>query len=224
LRTIGATRVRGVFRAPGAAVILGADHPLARTATLAHSVARQVAATWIAVAAAVLAVISARPWGWSLFAAALVVELTLLGIFHFVRQVQREHVLRLIASGRTRLPLEEVSREAMRLASPRHVRQLAVELKRTFDDAERWDELAIAFRPPAATRMLRLFAFEVDAILAQLRGQPGLPGLASLELLLIGGPDSALYSGDENALREQLRQLRCLLDDRPREQESEGCS
>jgi len=223
-RTIGTSRGRGVFRAPGAAVILGADHPLARTATLAHAVARQVAATWIAVAAAVLAVVAGRPWGWALLVAALVVELMLLGISAFLRQVRREHVLRLIASGRARLPLEEVWREALRLATPRHVRQLAAGLERTFDDAQRWGELAIASRPPAGTRLLCLFASEVDAILAQLRGQPSLPGLASLELLLIGGHDSALYGGDENALRDQLWRLRRLLGDGPRERESEDCS
>jgi hypothetical protein len=204
--------------------MLGADHPLARTATLAHAVARQVATTWIPVAVAVLAVVAGRPWGWSLLAAALVVELTLLGILAFIQQVQREHVLRLIASGRARLPLEEVSREIARLPSPRHVRQLARRLERTFRDAERWGELAIAFRPPAATRVLCLFGSEVDAIVAQLRGQPGVPGLASLELLLIGGPDSALYCGDEKGLGEQLSLIRGLLAQSWPEREFEDCS
>src|SRR5262249_36005095 len=144
--------------------------------------------------------------------------------FHLVRQVQREHVLRLIASGRARLPLEEVSREVLRLPSPRHVRQLAARLERSFHDAEHWGELAIASRSPSATTMLCLFAPAAHAILQQCGDAPALPGLASLELLLIGGPDSALYGGDEDALREQLSRIGRLLAQSSREQESEDRS
>jgi hypothetical protein len=202
--------------------MLGADHALARTAALARTVARQAGITLIAVGAATVAVADGRPWGWSLLGAALVVELTLLGISACVRQIQREHVLRLIASGRVWVPLEEVSREVRRLTRPRHVRQLAARLERTFDDAVHWGELAVAFRPPTATRRLCLFAPEVDAILAQLRGRPGLSGMASLELLLIGGHESALYGSDEVALREQLRHIRRLLAQSSQERESDG--
>jgi hypothetical protein len=191
--------------------MLGADHPLARTAALAHVVTRQLVATSGALAVGVLAVAEGRLWGWRLFGAACLVELTLLGIGVFVRQIRREHVLQLIASGLARLPLEEVSREAGRLANPRHARQLAARLERTFQDAGRWFEFAIASRPPAGIRTLCLFGPEVDAILEQLRDRPGLPGLASLELMLIGTHGSALYAGDENALREQLRRIRLLL-------------
>jgi hypothetical protein len=191
--------------------VLGADDPLARTAALAHAVTRQVVATSGALALGVLAVAEGSSWAWRLFGAACIVEMTLLGIAVSVRQVRREHVLQLIASGFARLPLEEVSREAERLANPRRAQRLAARLERVFQDAGRWDEFAIASRPPAGIRTLCLFGPEVDAILELLRDRPGLPGLASLELMLIGTPGSALYAGDENALREQLSRIRQLL-------------
>jgi hypothetical protein len=134
--------------------MLGADHPLARTAALAHVVTRQLVATSGALAVGVPAFAEGRLWGWRLFGAACLVELTLLGIGVFVRQIRREHVLQLIASGLARLPLEEVSREAGRLANPRHARQLAARLERTFQDAGRWFEFAIASRPAAWIRTL----------------------------------------------------------------------
>ena len=191
--------------------MLGADHALARAVALAHAVTRQVVATSGALALGVLAVAEGGSWGWRLFGAACIVEMTLLGIAVSVRQVQREHVLQLIATGLARLPLEEVSREAGRLASPGHAQQLAARLERTFQDAGGWLEFAVASRPPAGIRTLWLFGPEVDAILEQLRDRPGLPGLASLELMLIGTHESALYAGDERALREQLWRIRRLL-------------
>ena len=223
LRAVGVPRRPEVFRAPRAPSVLGADHPLARTATLVHALARQVAATSVRWRWGCSPSTEGRRWGWQLLGAALVVELTLFGILAFARQVRREHVLRLIAAGRGRLPLEEVSRETLRLASPRHTRQLAARLERTFDDAVRWHELAFASRPPAAIRPLCSFAPEIEAIHAQLRAQPAVPGLALLELLLIAGPDSALYAGDKSALRDQLGQIRLLLKPIPEDTECERC-
>jgi hypothetical protein len=129
-----------------------------------------------------------------------------------VRQIQREHVLRLIAGNQAELPLDEVSREARRLASPQHAVQLARQLERTLDDARRWHELVMTSRPPPGLRLLCEFAPEVETIVRQLRaGDASLPGVALLELMLSGGYESALYAGDKHALREQLSRIRHLL-------------
>jgi hypothetical protein len=193
-------------------LVLGEDHPLSRAIMWAHALTRQVAATATMVALGVLAIAEGRAWGPRLLGAALLVELTLVGIFAFVRESQREHVLRLIASNRSQLPLEEVSREARRLANPRHAAELAGRLERVFDDAMGWHRLAVTSRPPPGIRLLCEFASEVDAIVSRLRdGEAALPGLALLELMLCGAYESALYSGDRNALREQLWRVRHLL-------------
>src|SRR5262249_5392943 len=154
--------------------VLGADHPLARIAALAHALACQAATTSALVVLGVLAVAEGRSWGGRLFGAALVVELALLGMFACVRQNQREHALRLIAGGYDRLPLLDVSREVSRLARPLHARQLAARLERAFDDAEGWHQLAVACRPPVGIRVLCSCAPEVGAIVALLRARPAM--------------------------------------------------
>jgi hypothetical protein len=166
----------------------------------------------ISVAVGVLAVAGRRAWGIRLLCAALVAELVLFMVCALARQLQREHVLRLIASGRAGLPVEEISREAQRLVTPRHRGQLAERLERALDEAVAWHRLPVASRPPPGVRLLCGFAPEVRAIAGQLRdGQPALPGIALLELLLTGGYGSALYAGDHDLLREQLWRIRYLM-------------
>jgi len=200
------------FRAPRAPLVLGRDHPLSRLATLVRVLAWQMAAAWGAVAVGALGVAGRRAWGIRLLCAALVAELVLLMLCALARQLQREHVLRLIVSGRARLPVDEISREAQRLVTPGHRAQLANRLERALDEAVRWHQLPVASRPPPGTRLLCAFAPEVRAIVEQLRsGQPALPGVALLELLLAGGYGSALYAGDSDLLRQQLWRIHYLI-------------
>ena len=142
LRSNAAQRALDLFRTPVSLSMFGAGHPVVRTAAVAHAVTRQLVATSGALAFGVLAVAEDRSWGWRVFGAACVVELTLLGIAVAVRQVRREHVLQLIASGLARRPIDELSREAESLANPRRAQQLAARLERTFQDAGRWYEFA----------------------------------------------------------------------------------
>jgi hypothetical protein len=205
-------RSLAAFRAPRSPAVLGEGHPLGRTIALRRTILRQATATSTMVGLGVVAVLEGYHWGARLLGAASLVELTLLGIFALVRQVQREHVLRLIAAGRGAPCLPEVSCETSRLASPQHMEELASRLERTLDDARRWHELAVASRPPPGLRLLCEFGAEVDTIVGQLRaGDASLPGLALLELMLSGGYESTLYAGDRNALREQLWRIRLLL-------------
>jgi hypothetical protein len=198
-----------VSRAP---LVLGRDHPLSRMAALVYVLAWQMAAASAAAAVGALGAAGGRAWGIRLLCAALVVELVLVMLCALARQLQREHALRLIASGRARLPVGEVSREAQRLAAPGHRAQLAERLERALDEAVRWDQLPVASRPPPEIRLLCAFTPEVRTIAGQLRsGPPALPGVALLELLLTGGYGSGLYSGDSDLLREQLWRIRYLI-------------
>jgi len=200
------------FRADRAPSELGRDHPLNRLAMLAK------AAAWLAVAASAAAMAAAlgtaerSGWGIPMLCAALVAELVLLMLFALARRLRREHVLRLIASGRARLPVEEIAREAQRLVTPAHLAGLAERLDRALDDALRWHQLPVATRPPPGITLLCGFAPEVRAITGQLRaGQSALPGVALLELLLAGGYGSALYACDQDLLREHLGRIRHLI-------------
>lgn len=200
------------LRASRAPLVLGRGHPLSRIVTLVRVLAWQMVAVSGVVAMGALGVTGRRAWGIRLLSAALVAQLVLLMICALARQLQREHVLRLIASGRAGLTVEEISREAQRLASPRHHAQLAERLERALDEALRWHQLPVASRPPPGVRLLCTFAPEVRAIAGQLRGgQSALPGVALLELLLTGGYGSALYAGDKDLLREQLWRIRYLI-------------
>ncbi|HEY6397244.1 MAG TPA: hypothetical protein VIX82_07300 [Solirubrobacteraceae bacterium] len=210
--TTAARRGLAPFISPRAPSVLGGDHPLSRIVILVHALARQLAATTGAVVLAVVAVAERWSWGIQLLGAALLVELTLLAIFALARGVRRERVLWLIAKYGVQVPLEEVAREAIRLATPRHSADLAGRLERALDEAAGWHRLPVASRPPPGIRLLGAFAPEVHAIAEQLRsGRAALPGIALLELFLIGGYGSRLYGGDKLELGEQLRRIRQLL-------------
>jgi hypothetical protein len=200
------------FRRSRTLSVLGDDHPLSRAVLFVQALVRQLVATSAAVLLGAIAVAARRAWGSRLLVAALVVELTLLGMLGLAREIRREHVLRLIARDRPRLPVAEVAREAQRLASPRHAAQLARRLDRALNEGVRWHELPVASRPPQGIRLLSGFAPEVNEIVAELRsGKAAVSGIALLELFLIGGHGSGLYAGDEDKLREQLWQIRHLL-------------
>jgi len=208
----GARRGFGALRSPKTPSVLGDDHPLSRSATLIHTLVVQATATSSTVLLGVLAVVERRSWGVRLLTAAVLVELTLLGILALAGQIRREHILRLIASGGQRLRLQEVSREVNRLASARYSAQLARRLERTLEDAQRWYQIPIASRPPPGVKLLAGFAEETRAIVEQLRaGHAAVPGLALLDLMLSDGGDSTLYAGNRDALGEQLWRISHLI-------------
>jgi hypothetical protein len=208
----GARRGFGALRSPKAPSVLGDEHPLSRSATLIHTLAVQATATSSTVLLGVVAVAERRSWGVRLLTAAVLVELTLLAILALARQIQREHILRLIASGGQRLRLEEVSREVNRLARPAYSAQLARRLERSLEDAEAWYQIPIGSRPPRGIKQLAAFAEETRGIVEQLRtGPAAVPGLALLDLMLSDGYDSTLYAGDRDALRDQLSRISQLL-------------
>ena len=192
--------------------MLGAEHPVSRSAVLVHTLAVQATATSSMVLSGLLAVVAHRSWGVRLLGAAVLVELTLLAILWLAREIEREHVLRLIAGGGQRLRLEEVAREAKRLANPGYKEQLAKRLERALEDAERWHQIPVAARPPQGAKLMAEFAPDVRAMIDLLRaGRAALPGLALLDLVISGGYESTLYAGDRDALGEQLRRIANLM-------------
>jgi hypothetical protein len=212
--SVGTAARRGLapFKVSRAPLVLGRDHPLSRMAALVWVLAWQMAAGSGAAVVGALGAAAGRSWGIRLLSAALVMELVLAMLYTLARQLQREQVLRLIAAGRARLPVGEISREAQRLAPPGHHSQLAERLERALDEAVRWDQLPVASRPPPEIRLLCAFTPEVRGIAGQLRsGRPALPGVALLELLLTGGYGSALYAGDQDLLRQYLWRIRYLI-------------
>ena len=209
----GARRGFGALRTSKAPLVLGDEHPLSRNAVLIHTLAVQATATSSTVLLGVLAVAEHRSWGIRLLSAAVLVELTLLAILALARQIQREHILRLIASGGQRLRLQEVSREVEPSRQP-EVRSATrtKRLERALEDAERWHQIPIGSRPPQGIRLLAGFADEARAIVEQLRaGHAAVPGLALLDLMLSNGYESTLYAGDRDALREQLSRISHLM-------------
>jgi hypothetical protein len=171
-----------------------------------------VITTAAAAAVGAIAVAERRAWGSTVLRVALLVELTLLATLGLARQIKREDVLRVLASGHEDLPLDEVVHQARRLASPGHLSELAGRLERALDEARRWHQIALASRPPEGVKLLRGFAREIDDIVGVLRTrEPTVCGLAMLELFLIGGYGSALYAGEKDELQQQLWRIRYVL-------------
>ena len=200
------------LRSPNAPSVLGAEHPVSRSAVLIHTLVVQATATSSTVLVGVLAVAERRSWGVRLLAVAVLVEFALLAILMLARQIQREHILRLIAGGGQRVRLEEVARQVGRLADPRYRLQLARRLERALEDAEGWHRIPIASRPPRGIKVLAEFAPDAQTMIERLRvGHTAVPGLALLDLVLGGSYESTLYIGDRAALGEQLGRINYLL-------------
>jgi hypothetical protein len=195
-----------------ASAMLGAQHPLSRACELLEVLARQAVVMLPVVAVGAIAVAQRRVFGVRLLSAAAVVEPTLIALIVFVGRVRRDHVLRLIAAGGEMLPLEQVSRQARALVNEKHLASLAAWLERVLEQAVRYEELAVTSRPPPGLRVLGQFEREVRAIVSGLSsGHVAVRGVALLELMRTEGYESAVYTGDQVSLREELWRVRHLL-------------
>lgn len=206
-RRVGGDRRRAV------ALALAVDHPLARRTRLVGVLARQAATTGAVVAVGAIATLQRREWGPSVLGVAVLLTLALIAALVLARQARHEDILRLVAAGQGPLGLADVAHEADRLVGSAQRAALARRLDRALADAHGWHQIAVAQRPPPGIRLLVGLTNEVEDILERVQGGDVAPGgLALLELMLIGGYDSALYVGDRQALREQLWRVRYLLD------------
>jgi hypothetical protein len=100
--------------------VLGPDHPLTRRTELIHVLATQAVTAAGAAVVAAIAVAERFAWASTVLRIAVIVELALLAILALVRQIRREEILRVIASGQETLPLDAAAHQARHLARPGH--------------------------------------------------------------------------------------------------------
>jgi hypothetical protein len=147
--------------------------------------------------------------GPELLAAAIVAMIVILPLFVLDRSRHRERALRLVAEGAAD---DSSDMTAVRLKGSRRGKDLAAALARALDQAERWESLPVAARPPEAVRNLASCRAEIEEIISLARSDDAEPaGLALLELSLPAGYSSPVYASDPRTLRELFWQIRYLL-------------
>jgi hypothetical protein len=105
--------------------------------------------------------------------------------------------------------LPAFNEEAARLQSPALRAALAKSLARALHDAEHWNELLVASRPPWGVRRLTAHAAVIHAIIDALgaSGPHSLRATVLLEWLIQGGYGSALYESHDNWLAGELARI-----------------
>jgi hypothetical protein len=125
----------------------------------------------------------------------------------------RDRVQEVIAAGYERLPLRVVRDERLRLLSRRERERFARSLERLLKDAQNWNRILPATRPPHGVRELRFAEREVHEVASLLRSDPvHVPGVARTARFLSDGATSPLFGGDDEALRAELCRIRDLLE------------
>ena len=99
--------------------------------------------------------------------------------------------------------------ETARLQSAALRARLRASLAHALHDAEHWDQLLVASRPPWGVRRLRAHAALVHAIIDALDapGPHSLRATVLLERLIKGGYGSALYESDSDWLTHELARI-----------------
>ena len=108
-----------------AAAVVGADHPLARTADLLDATIRQTIAVWAVLGGGIAATCAGANWAPAIAVSAGIVGMGLIIVVASYRQRQSDCALDLILQGRERLPVAAVQRQRRRLVDPRTRQGLA---------------------------------------------------------------------------------------------------
>lgn len=187
--------------------LLGKDHPLVRMDEATTAVERQAlvcAAFLLATVAAAYPDIARAAW---LAGSAAAVDLTLVALVALLRHERRIHARNVIIE-RGPLHLPRVQLEITRLADVRHRAKLTQRLRRAVDDAEGWDSLLVASRPPVGILELLPHAALAREIASHLdTNHPNVRGVALVDRLLGDGYSSPLYVGDGYRLQCELRRI-----------------
>ena len=194
-----------------AAAILGGAHPLVGLLGAMRTAFDQALAVAATQAAGVGLLLTHHPWGLELLVAGTVIQLGL-GLRMLTLTETRHDVCRdLIIEGRAIGRLEVLDREWRRLAMPRHRETLARSLENLAATACRPLSLVPGSRPYFNVRVVRPVANELRDVAGLLRrDHASVPGVALAERLLTF-PGSPLWTGDGQALAEELARTRYLL-------------
>jgi hypothetical protein len=142
-------------------------------------------------------------------AAASVLAVLLIGV-GTAASARDRRALELIGDGRGDLPHPAVTRMRRRLLDPVQRERLARWLDELRTEAARPERQCHSIRPVYNPRVVRALSAEMADVARLVRGNGDLRGLARTERLVTDGC-SALYGSSEDALRQELRQIRFLL-------------
>ena len=192
--------------------VLGRNDPLARAFARLTETFDQFVASGVIAGAAALWLAGSGPWGTELVVAAVLTLLFLACRLASLIAERNELALELIIRGRGDIPLETVARLRRRLLDRRARRRLARTITVIRD---------VSTRPPFArctpvnARVIDAVDRELAHVIALLSAErAGIRGSARA-YRLVTGPASALYGDDDHALREELNQIRYLLEAGP---------
>jgi hypothetical protein len=219
-RTSLLTRVRAVVSRDDertAATMLGREDVLVRLLARRRARVDQLGVTLLPITLGIVGILLHSESAPVVLGAAVLVALGLGFSVAFSGFEIRDRAQEVIAAGYERLPLRVVRDERLRLSSHRERERFARSLERLLKDAQNWNRILPATRPPYGVRELRFAEREVHEVASLLRSDPVyVPGVARTARFLTDGASSPLFGGDDEALRTELRRIRDLLGrDRP---------
>jgi hypothetical protein len=210
------TRLRAVVSRDDertAATVLGRDDALVYLLTRRRTRVDQLAVTLVPIALGIVGILRHSDSAPVVLGAAVLVAVGLVFSVAFSAFEIRDRAQEVIAAGYERLPLRVVRDERLRLSSHRERERFARSLERLLKDAQNWNRILPATRPPHGVRELRFAEREVREVAGLLRSDPVyVPGVARMARFLSDGAASPLFGGDDEALRTELRRIRDLLD------------
>ena len=199
--------------APTAASVLGRDDALVYLLARRRVRVDQLAVTLVPIALGIVGILRHSDSAPVVLGAAVLVAVGLVFSVAFSAFEIRDRAQEVIAAGYERLPLRVVRDERLRLASRRERERFARSLERLLKDAQNWYRILPATRPPHGVHELRFAEREVREVASLLRSDPvHVPGVARTARFLSDGAASPLFGGDDEALRDELRRIRDLLD------------
>jgi hypothetical protein len=196
-----------------AASMLGGDDLLVRLLARRRTRFEQLVVTLVPLTLGIIGIVLHTDRAPVVLGAAALVGLGLGLSFALSGLEIRDRAQELIAAGYERIPVRAVLDERRRLLSHRQRERFARSLERLLKDAQNWNRILPATRPPHGVHELRLAEHEVHDVVSLLRSDPvNVPGVARTARFLTDGATSPLFGGDDEALRAELRRIRDLLD------------